>query len=86
MLKLKGKLVEVSELGEYQGSPYASVKVRSPLTGGQILKYKLNLKSVDHSKLEKMLDSDVELTLEIVKGQGELASLKAVEVKTAGSV
>lgn len=81
MFKITGVLLEVSEKGSFEGTEYASIKVRSEQTGNKILKYKLDLKQVDYDAIAERLDTDVQLELDIVKGQNELAMLRVVGVK-----
>jgi len=81
MITFKGKLVEVSEVGEYQGSPYASLKLRTETARGQeIVKFKVDTKTVDHASLLKLLDFDVVVSCNLVKGLGDVANLKAFAV------
>jgi len=76
-MKFKAKVVEVAELGEYQGTKYSSVRLRSTEIGNNtILRYKLDLETVKHAEIEKMLDKDIVATVSAVKGQGDLATLK----------
>jgi len=81
MVKLKGQLVEVSELGTYQGSPYASIKLRTATARGEeIVKFKIDVKVLDRDEIAKALDSEVEITAVLERGQGDLASLRVNEI------
>lgn len=59
--------------GVFEGSPYGSVVARY---NGNLLRFKIDRKRID--TLEEYLDKNVELELEIVKGQNMQAGLKIV--------
>jgi hypothetical protein len=81
MFQFRGKLLEVAPVKEYEGSPYSSVVVRSEdVADGQMIKYKLDLKKVDHSVLSDMLDEDLIFMVNIVKGANSTASVKVVGI------
>jgi len=81
MIKFSGKLVEVSEEGSYQGSPYASIKLRTETSRGEeIVKFKLDLKKVNRDEVAQMLDSNVTIGCSLERATGDVASLRVVEV------
>lgn len=80
MNELSGTLLEISK-GEYQGNPYASIKLRSDdIADGQILKYKVDIKQVDVNSLQAFRDKKVKCAVGIVKGANDSATLKVVKV------
>jgi hypothetical protein len=79
MIKIKGSLLEVSEVGEYEGTKYASLKLRSESSNNRILKYKINLNQASHEKIEKLLDKVVTIDCELVPGQFDAATLRVVD-------
>lgn len=83
MLKFQGRLVEVSEMGTYQGSPYASVKLRTETSrGDEIVKFKLNVKDgLELETVREMLDTDVTLVCTLERGQQDIASLRVNSVE-----
>lgn len=82
-VKISGRLVEVSEVGTYQGQPYASLKLRTETARGQeILKFKVDVKIVNQEAVAEMLDEDVVLLCQLEK-QGDLGALRVVDVKVA---
>jgi hypothetical protein len=74
MYKLLGRLLEYNE-GEFEGNKYSNVVVRYE---GQLLKFKLDRKQVADCK--EKVDTDVELTFEVQKGQNSSASIRVVAV------
>lgn len=82
MIKFSGRLVEVSELGSYQGSPYASCKVRTQTARGEeIVKFKIDVKELDRDAVAELLDSDVEITCNLERGNNDVASLRVVAIE-----
>lgn len=82
MFKITGLLLETSK-GEYQGNPYASVKLRSKdVVDNQILKYKLDLKKVNYDDVAKLLDQEVECDCAMVKGANDSSAFKVVAVRS----
>jgi hypothetical protein len=78
MFSVKGKVLEVNE-GTYEGNAYASVKIRSnDVASNQILQYKVDVKKVDAAKLNAMLDKEVTVQCDIIKGANSTATLKVV--------
>jgi len=81
MINLTGRLVEVSEEGTYQGSPYASLKLRTATKrGDEIVKFKINLKEVNRDDVATLLDKNVSVTCDLERGVGDNASLRVVAV------
>jgi len=81
MFTATGRLVEVSELGQYQGSPYASIKLRTETSRGEeIVKFKLDVKSLDRDDVALLLDTDVTVSCSLERGNGDVASLRVVKV------
>lgn len=81
MLKFTARLLEVAPIKSYEGNEYSSVTLRSDeVCPGQLIKYKLDLNKVHHSSLQEVLDTDVEVVVDIVKGANSTASLKVVGV------
>lgn len=77
---LSGKLLEVNS-GTYQDSPYVSLRVRSEnVANNQIVKYKANPSKVTAEAANALLDKDVNLTFDIVKGFKDAGELKVVEL------
>ena len=83
MLKFQGRLVEVSQMGTYQGSPYASIKLRTETARGEeIVKFKLNVKDgLDLEAVREMLDTDIVLFCDLERGQQDIASLRVNSVE-----
>jgi len=83
MLKFQGRLVEVSQMGTYQGSPYASIKLRTETARGEeIVKFRLNVKDgLDLESVREMLDTDVVLVCDLERGQQDIASLRVNSVE-----
>lgn len=80
-VKIEGRLVEVSEVGQYQGSAYASVKLRTETDKGQqILKFKTAVDELDQESLKELLDSNVALLCRLEK-QGDFGALRVIDVK-----
>jgi len=82
MLEFKGRVVEISEMGTYQGAPYASLKLRTQTArGNEIVKFKLNVKVVTPEDIAEFLDEDVTVTCDLERGTNDLASLRVVKVE-----
>jgi len=77
MNKINATLLEYNS-GVYEGNAYASVVARY---NGRLTKFKLDTKKV--ADLTPMIDSEVELTYEIVPGDRFLATIRVVEVELA---
>jgi len=81
--EIQGQLLEV-KTGDYNGSPYASLKLRSSeVADNSILKYKIDVKKVNVPELDRHLDEEVVLRFQVSKGQNDAAILKVVGVVTA---
>lgn len=78
MFSFKAKLLEYQK-GEYLGNPYATVKLRAAdMAENAILKYKVDFKRVPD--LSEYLDQEIEVSVDIQRGQGDVASLRIVGV------
>lgn len=78
MFPIKARLLEYQK-GEYQGTPYATCKLRSAdIANGSILKYKIDVKRVPD--LTDHLDEEIEVTVDVQRGLNDQASLRIVGV------
>jgi len=78
MFTLTARLLEYVE-GEYEGNAYASVKLRADeVAEGSILKYKVDPKRVPN--LKRLVDQEVEVELDVVRGQNDTAGLRIVRL------
>lgn len=76
MFTFKGMLLEINS-GEYMGFPYTKVKIRSEDVGEKkILAYSVDTKKCKVS--EDLLDTEVEVTFELMRGKGEAVVAKVV--------
>lgn len=80
--EVTGRLLEFNE-GTYQGSPYASAKIRSEeIAEGTILKYKIDVKKVP--SLQELLDQEITVDVAIERGMNDTAALRIVHLHLDG--
>jgi len=78
MFEIKNaRLLEYNE-GEFEGNKFANIIARHD---GKLLKFKLDRKQV--SDVSDMIDTDVNLSFDVVKGQNSAASIKVVGIVSA---
>lgn len=78
MFQITGQLLEVKQ-GEFQGSTYASLKLRSEdVADNTILKYKVDLKRVSIESLKESLDTEITVDCDLIKGQNDAATIKVI--------
>lgn len=79
MFSFVAKLLEFQK-GEYQGTPYATCKLRSAdIANNSILKFKIDVKRVPD--LEQYLDQDIKVNVDVQRGLNDQASLRIVGVE-----
>lgn len=80
MFESKFLVLEVAS-GQFQGNDWAKIKARSgEVAGNQIVAIKADLKKVSLEDLKKALDTEVNLTLALSKGDKDSLVVKVVKV------
>jgi len=82
MFKITGTLLEVAPVKEFQGSKYSSIVLRSAdVADNSLLRYKLDLKSVDYDALVERLDTEIQANVVVERGANQSAMLRVVDFK-----